>query len=125
MGAYAPWDNATLVFQVYSSYATDPGTGNKVPVNTTETYVANVELQPSSQDYRPGIDENIVQCKGRLLSPATFGSKVKVGMTAACTVNGITGTVRLTDIGSRELLFARSTLHQGFQGVFEQTGKGG
>lgn len=125
MGAYAPFDNATLVFQVYSSFATDPQTGNRVPVNTAETYVANIQLEPSRQDYKPGIDENKVPCKGRLLAPTTFSSKVKVGMVADCTVNGITGTLRLTNIGSQELLFARSTLHQGFIGEFEQTGKGG
>lgn len=125
MGAYAPWDNATLVFQVFSSYATDSKTGNRVPVNMAETYLANVELELNQQDYKSGVDENIVQCKGRLLAPSTFSSKVKVGMIANCTVNGITGTLRVTDIGSRELLFARSTLHQGFRGVFEQTGRGG
>jgi hypothetical protein len=125
MGAYAPWDNATLAFPVFSSYATDPNTGNKVPVNTTETYVANVALELNNQDYKSGIDENIVQCKGKLLAPAIFSSKVKVGMIANCTVNGIEGTLRIIDIGSNELLFARKTLHQGFRGVFKQTGRGG
>ena len=125
MGAYAPFDNATLVFRVYSTFATDSKTGNKVPVNTPETYIANVELDLNRQDYKGGIDENIVQCRGRLLAPSTFSAKVKVGMVADCTVNGITGTLRVTDIGSRELLFARSTLHQGFRGEFKQTGKGG
>lgn len=125
MGAYAPWDNASLAFKVYSSFALDSKTGNQIPVNTTETYVVNLELQPSSQDFKPGIDENNVPCKGKLLSPTTFGPKVKVGMVGTCTVNGITGTIRLTDIGSGELLFSRNTLHQGFRGLFEQTGKGG
>lgn len=125
MGAFAPFDNATLVFQVYSSFAMDPQTGNKVPVNTGETYVANVQLQPSTQDFKPGIDEAKVTCKGRLLSPTTFTNKVKVGAIAECTVNGVAGTLRVTDIGSNALLFARSTLHQEFSGIFEQTGRGG
>jgi len=125
MGAYAPFDNATLVFDVYSSFATDSKTGNRVPVTTAQTYVANIQLQPNGQDFKPGIDENKVPCRGRLLTPSTFSSKVQVGMTAKCTVNGITGTLRVTNIGSQELLFARSTLHQGFIGEFKQIGKGG
>jgi hypothetical protein len=125
MGAYTPWDNATMAFKVYSSFATDPETGNRVPVNTTETYIANVQMQSGKQDYKPGIDENVIQCKGRLLTPTVFGSKVKVGAIADCTINGMTGTLRVTDIGSNELVFTRSIFHQGFTGVFEQTGKGG
>jgi hypothetical protein len=125
MGAYAPFDNAALVFKVYSTYAIDPNTGNKVPVDTAETYTAHIQLQTSSQDYKAGIDEAKFSCKGRLLSPTTFSPKVKVGAVASCTVNGVSGTLRLTDLGSNSLTFARNTLHQEFSGVFEQVGKGG
>lgn len=68
MGAFAPYDNAALVFKVYTSYAVDPNTGNRVPVTKDESYVANIQLQPSRQQSKPGIDENDVNCKGRLLS---------------------------------------------------------
>ena len=64
-------------------------------------------------------------CNGRLLSPTTFSAKVKVGSVASCTVNGISGTIRLTDLGSNTLTYARSTLFQEFTGVFEQNGKAG
>lgn len=125
MGAFAPFDNASLEFEVYGSYATDPQTGNRVPVNTTESYTANIQLQSSKQDIKPGIDKNDIPCKGRLLSPTTFSGKVKVGAYASCTVNGISGRLRITDLGSNMLTYARNTLYQEFSGVFEQNGKGG
>ncbi len=125
MGAFAPFDNSSLDFAVYSSYAIDPQTGNRVPVNTTETYAANVQLQPVQLSSDPGIDQSDMSCKGRLLSPTVFSTKVKVGSIATCTVNGISGTLRLTDLGSNTLTYARSTLHQEFTGVFEQNGKVG
>jgi hypothetical protein len=125
MGAFAPFDNAVLSFQVYNSFAVDSQTGNRVPVNTTEDYVVNLQLQPTKSEQKPGIDENDITCKGRLLSPTEFTAKVKVGSTATCTVNGINGTFRLTDLGSNTLTFARNTLHQEFMGVFEQNGKAG
>ena len=125
MGAFAPYDNASLAFKVYSSFAVDSKTGNRVPVNSTENYTANIQLQPNKSDQKPGIDENEMVCKGRLLSPSSFSAKVKVGSVASCTVNGINGTLRLTDLGSNTLTYARSTLFQEFTGVFEQNGKGG
>jgi hypothetical protein len=125
MGAFAPFDNAVLSFQVYNSFAVDSQTGNRVPVNTTEDYVVNLQLQPTKSEQKPGLDENDITCKGRLLSPTEFTAKVKVGSTATCTVNGINGTFRLTDLGSNTLTFARNTLHQEFMGVFEQNGKAG
>jgi len=125
MGAYAPFDNASVTFKVYSSFAVDSRTGNRVPVTTDESYTANIQLQPNKADQKPGINEGEMLCKGRLLSPTEFSSKVKVGSVGTCTVNGITGTLRLTDLGSNTLTFARNTLFQEFSGVFEQTGKGG
>ena len=125
MGAYAPFDNATLTFKVYSSFAVDPTTGNRVPVNADETYTANIQLQTGTTTNNPGVDENDIPCTGRLLSPTQFSAKVKVGSEATCTVNGISGTLRLTDLGSNTLTFARNTLFQQFTGVFEQSGKAG
>ena len=125
MGAYAPFDNASIRFDVYSSFELDPSTGNRVPVTTVETYIANIQLQANKSDPKPGIDENDMTCTGRLLSPTQFSDKVKVGSSATCTVNGIEGTLRLTDLGSNTLPFARNTLFQEFVGVFEQTGRGG
>mgnify|MGYP001313130448 CR=1 FL=1 len=125
MGAYAPFDNASISFEVYSTFALDSNTGNRVPVTTSESYVANIQLQANKSVPKPGIDENDMTCTGRLLSPPQFSDKVKVGSIATCTVNGIQGTLRLTDLGSNTLTFARSTLFQEFIGVFEQTGRGG
>lgn len=124
MGAYSPFDNASLTFKVYSTYAVDPNTGNRVPVTKDEQYVANIQLQPSSQEQKPGIDESDLRCKGRLLSPSTFSSKVSVGSVAECTVNDLVGKLRITDLGSNALTYTRSTLFQEFTGIFEQVGKG-
>ena len=125
MGAYAPFDNTTLTFKVYSSFSVDPNTGNSVPVNTEEVYTANLQLQDSTNKDKPGVDENDIPCSGRLLIPTEFSSNVKIGSEAACTVNNITGTFRLTDLGSNTLPFARNTVFQSFTGVFEQTGRAG
>ena len=64
MGAFAPYDNASLAFKVYSSFAVDSKTGNRVPVNSTENYTANIQLQPNKSDQKPGVDENEMVCKG-------------------------------------------------------------
>lgn len=125
MGAYAPFDNATLTFEVYGSFALDSQTGNRVPVNTNETYTANIQLESNQSDFKPGIDENEMPAKGRLLSPTEFSSKIKAGSVATCTVNGVSGTFRITNLGTNTLPFARNTLFQEFSGVFEQTGRGG
>lgn len=124
MGAFSPYDNASLTFKVYSKYAVDPNTGNRVAVTQEEKYDANIQLQLSRQDQKPGIDENDINCTGRLLSPATFSSKVSVGSVAECTVNGLVGKLRITDLGSNTLTYARSILFQEFTGIFEQIGKG-
>lgn len=125
MGAYAPFDNATLTFEVYGAFALDSQTGNRVPVNTNETYTANIQLESNKSDFKPGIDENEMPAKGRLLSPTEFSSKIKAGSVATCTVNGVSGTFRITNLGTNTLPFARNTLFQEFSGVFEQTGRGG
>ena len=99
MGAYSPFDNATLVFQVYGSFSTDPTTGNRVQNNTAETYLCNVQLSSAFSDNKEGINEVATICTGKLLSPATFSAKVKVGMEAAATINGATGKIRILDLG--------------------------
>ena len=125
MGSYSPFDNATLVFKVYSSYSTDKATGNLVQNDTNETYICNVQLSGKFSENKEGVNEVESRCSGKLLSPATFSTKIKAGMYADATINGVTGRVRLVDLGTNMLPYARATQFQSFAGVFEQTGAAG
>lgn len=125
MGSYSPFDNATLVFKVYSSYSTDKATGNLVQNDTNETYLCNVQLSGKFSENKEGVNEVESRCSGKLLSPATFSTKIKAGMYADATINGVTGRLRLVDLGTNMLPYARATQFQSFAGVFEQTGAAG
>ena len=125
MGSYAPFDNATLTFEVYGSFSTDPSTGNRVQNNLSETYTCNVQLKSKFTSNKEGVNEVDTSCTGKLLSPATFSGKIKAGMTAAATVNGVNGKLRILDLGTNILPYARATQFQSFEGVFEQTGAAG
>ena len=125
MGSYSPFDNATLVFKVYGSYSIDPTTGNRVQNDVSETYLCNVQLRGGFTSNKEGVNESDTSCTGKLLAPATFSSKIKVGMTAEATVNGAVGKIRILDLGTNILPYARATQFQSFDGVFEQTGAAG
>ena len=125
MGKYSPFDNTTLVFQVYGSYSVDPNTGNTVPSNLSETYKCNVQLDGAFTENKEGVNEVTTTCTGRLLEPAVFTSKIKVGMEAEATINGVEGRLRLLDLGTNVLPYARATQFQSFTGVFEQNGAAG
>ncbi len=125
MGSYSPFDNTTLVFKVYSSYSTDKATGNLVQNDTNETYICNVQLSGKFSENKEGVNEVESRCSGKLLSPATFSTKIKAGMYADATSNGVTGRLRLVDLGTNMLPYARATQFQSFAGVFEQTGAAG
>jgi hypothetical protein len=125
MGSYSPFDNTTLVFKVYSSYSTDKATGNLVQNDTNEPYICNVQLSGKFSENKEGVNEVESRCSGKLLSPATFSTKIKAGMYADATINGVTGRLRLVDLGTNMLPYARATQFQSFAGVFEQTGAAG
>ena len=125
MGKYSPFDNATLVFEVYGSYSVDPTTGNTVPSNISETYKCNVQLDGAFTENKEGVNEVSSSCSGKLLEPAVFTSKIKVGMEAAATINGVEGRLRLLDLGTNILPYVRETQFQSFTGVFEQNGAAG
>jgi len=114
-----------LVFKVYSSYSTDKATGNLVQNDTNETYICNVQLSGKFSENKEGVNEVESRCSGKLLSPATFSTKIKAGMYADATINGVTGRLRLVDLGTNMLPYARATQFQSFAGVFEQTGAAG
>jgi len=122
MGAYSPYDNAVLDFPVYSTFQTDPTTGNRVQSTTNETYSCSVQLNTKFTENKEGINEIETRCFGKLLEPAVFSDKIKVGMVAEATINGVSGKLRLLDMGSNTLVFARASQFQDFLGIFEQTG---
>ena len=125
MGSYSPFDNTTLVFKVYSSYTTDKSTGNFIQNSVDETYTCNVQLSGTFSESKEGVNETEFRCTGKLLSPATFSAKIKTGMYADATINGVTGRFRIVDLGTNVLPYARATQFQSFSGVFEQAGAGG
>lgn len=125
MGIYAPFDNATLVFNVYNGFTTDENTGNRIQQDREQTYVCNIQLSPKFSENREGLNKVDTLCEGHLLNPAVFDTKIKAGMTATATINGVTGKFRLLDLGSNLLPFARSSQFQEFRGEFEQIGAAG
>ena len=125
MGAYSPFDNAELVFQVYGSFSLDPTTGNSVQNNESDTYVCNIQLRGVFEEQNQGVNKVSISCSGKLLSPAIFSDKIAIGMEATATINGVEGTVRILDLGTNILPFARKTQFQEFSGVFEQVGRAG
>ena len=125
MGAYSPFDNAELTFQVYGSFSLDPTTGNAVQNFLPETYICNIQLEGAFEEQNQGVNKVSTSCSGKLLSPAIFSDKISIGMEAAATINGVEGTVRILDLGTNILPFARKTQFQSFSGVFEQVGKAG
>ena len=125
MGAYSPFDNAELTFQVYGSFSLDPTTGNAVQNFLPETYICNIQLEGAFEEQNQGVNKVSTSCSGKLLSPSIFSEKISIGMEAAATINGVEGTVRILDLGTNILPFARKTQFQSFSGVFEQVGKAG
>lgn len=126
MGAYAPFDNAILEFQVQEgTLGVDPDTGNVTPVLQSQLYICNIQLELSSQENRPGVDKASIRATGRLLNPTTFSEYIKVGSIARCRVNDIEGRLILTDLGTQLLPFVRNDLFSQFTGRFEQFGNAG
>lgn len=126
MGAYAPFDNALLEFQVpEGTLAVDPDTGNTIPLLLNEEYICNIQLELSTQDNRPGVDKASIRATGRLLKPTTFSEYVKVGSIARCRVNETEGRLILTDLGTNLMPFVRNDLFSQFTGRFEQFGGAG
>jgi len=125
MGAYSPFDNSKLVFQVFSSYSTDQSTGNLIQKTVEETYLCNIQLSASNSKTKAGANEVEIFCRGKLLAPSTFSFKIRVGMEASATINGLRGKLRILDLGSNVLSFARSTQFQEFTAEFEQIGNAG
>lgn len=96
LAAYAPWGNAQLTFKVGTSLtAINPETGNVVPVTEDKVYLASLRISGPSWNGRPGSDETVYPCTGRLLSPSTLDSRITNGSQAEAEINGYHGRFEL------------------------------
>jgi hypothetical protein len=124
MSTFAPFDVATLSFDVAASWTVDPKTGNTIPVETTKSYTAAVKLSPASTTPEAGADQTVYSVTGKLLSPTYFGNEVRNGALCRMTVNGIEGRLELSDIGIGTPSTYRRWLKQDIQGTFRVVGLG-
>jgi len=127
---FGPFSDGTITFSVgdaTDSWITDETTGNYIPGSShtvTLEYEVTVNLSPASNNDPPGVDIPRYNCDGRLLSPTTFDSRVRIGMSAAAKLCGVDGRLILADIGLSTDPDYRSTLRQRFSGTFEYVGTG-
>lgn len=122
VASYAPWGNAQLVFEVgTNTISDDPETGNPVQGTETLDYLAAITLDAPNWQPQPGVDNTSYSCRGRLLSPSFFDSRITNGSQAQATINGATGRFELTfDLGMDA--FHRRDLRQTFLGIFRLIG---
>jgi hypothetical protein len=120
--SYAPWGNAALAFVLPTNGATTASaTGNYVPVTEVIEYLAALNIDPPNWSGKPGADETVYVCRGRLLSPSTLDPRITNGSQAAATVNGVRGRFELVfDLAPD--IYHVNTLRQTIQGTFRMRG---
>jgi hypothetical protein len=122
VASYAPWGNAQLVFEVgTSAISEDPETGNPIQGIERLEYLAAISLESPNWQPQPGADNTSYSCRGRLLSPSIFDSRITNGTQAQANINGAIGRFELTfDLGMDA--FHRRDLRQVFLGTFRLIG---
>ncbi|MGA0787459.1 MAG: hypothetical protein ACO3QH_08205 [Ilumatobacteraceae bacterium] len=122
IATYAPWGNAQLAFEVGTTSITDdPETGNPVQGIEVLEYLAAITLDTPNWQPQAGVDNTTYTCRGRLLTPATFDSRITNGSQAEATINGAYGRFELTFDLAMDA-FHRRDLRQAFQGTFRVNG---
>jgi hypothetical protein len=122
IATYAPWGNAQLAFEVGNSTITDdPTTGNPVQGVEVLEYLAAITLEAPNWQAQPGVDNTTYSCRGRLLTPTTFDTRITNGSQAEATINGALGRFELTFDLVMDA-FHRQDLRQTFQGTFRVNG---
>lgn len=122
VSAYAPWGNAQLSFRVPTgTTTTDPATGNAIQSTETVEYLATLTLETPNWTGKPGADETVYPCRGRLLSPSTLDNRIVNGSQAEATINGARGRFELT-FDLTMVAANRVDLRQLIQGTFRVTG---
>lgn len=122
LAAYAPWGNAQLTFKVGTgTTAINPETGNTVPITEELAYLATLRMSGPSWNGRPGADETVYPCTGRLLSPSTLDSRITNGSQAEAEINGYHGRFELVfDLSMNPA--ARGDIRQMISGNFRVIG---
>lgn len=119
---YAPWGNATLAFDLaVGDLTTNPATGNVTQATEVVEYLAALTLEAPQWSDRPGTDETIYACRGRLLQPAVLDARITNGAQAAAVINGARGRFELVFDLVMDT-YHRQTLRQSIQGRFRVIG---
>ena len=120
----APFETTTLVFQVPGTYATDPDTGNWVATTTSESYTAALR-DKAMPDYmvQPGVDATTVYLEGTLITPMVWSERIKPGMIAQATWQGLVGRFELYP-NVKLLPSYEKILRQPVRGLFRMIGGG-
>lgn len=122
VAAYAPWGNAQLTFKVGSGLTSvDEATGNTISVNQELSYLASLRISGPGWSSKPGSDETVYPCTGRLLSPSTLDSRITNGSQAEALINGYRGRFELTfDLSMRPAAYG--DIRQAISGNFRVIG---
>ncbi len=122
IAAYAPWGNAELSFQLGNGTVTlDPETGNPVQLTETVDYLAALSLQAPEWTGKPGADDTVYRCQGRLLSPSVLDPRITNGSQAEARINGTRGRLELVFDLSMDA-YHRRDLRQTIQGTYRLIG---
>lgn len=122
IASYAPWGNAELAFRLGTGFATvDPATGNAVQSTETVEYLAALAVEAPQWEGKPGSDETVYRCQGRLLSPSVLDPRITNGAQADATINGTRGRFELTFDLAMDAAHRRD-LRQSVQGTFRVIG---
>lgn len=121
---YAPWGNAELAFKLGTgAVTTDARTGNAVQATETVEYLAALSLEAPNWKEKPGGDETVYICRGRLLTPAVLDSRIRNGSQAEAVINGLRGRFELVFDLAMDAVHRRDLRHA-IQGSFRVIGGG-
>lgn len=122
IAAYAPLGNAQLTFKVGNGQtAVDETTGNTVEVLQELSYLANFQVSRPAWTGKPGSDETVYSCTGRLLSPSRLDNRITNGSQADAILNGYRGRFELVfDLAMQPS--AHRDLRQAISGNFRVIG---
>jgi hypothetical protein len=119
---YAPWGNAQLAFELGTGVtAIDSCTGNTIETTEIVEYLASLNIQKPSWQGKSGVDETTYTCQGRLLTPATFDTRITNGTQADCLLNGLKGRLELSFELAMDA-YHYGDLRQSIEGVFRVVG---
>jgi len=119
---YAPWGNAQLAFELGTGVTTiDSCTGNTIETTEIVEYLASLNIQKPSWQGKSGVDETTYTCQGRLLTPATFDTRITNGTQADCLLNGLKGRLELSFELAMDA-YHYGDLRQSIEGVFRVVG---